>query len=271
MLALGASLFVQSIVKHVLTQGDVIVISYLATLHAQGIYALVSNYGGLIARLLLQPIEESSRNYFSKALSTLDKRPSAAAIESTHDNIHNLLRFYVLLSTVAVAVGPYTAPVLLRIVAGSRWANTGAADVLSKYCYYIPLLAINGITEAFVSSVATQSELNAQSAWMMAFSLAFAAASYLFLRVLDWGAEGLVWANGINMSMRIIWSVTFIHAFFRRHGKTFGLDEVLPRGSTITLAVGVIAVFNRVQLATGNELADTAKCALVAGTFLILV
>ncbi|EKG21002.1 RFT1 domain-containing protein [Macrophomina phaseolina MS6] len=66
---LSLSIFLQSSIKYVLTQGDAILITSLTTLRDQGAYALASNYGGLIARMLFQPIEESSRNLFSKLCS----------------------------------------------------------------------------------------------------------------------------------------------------------------------------------------------------------
>ncbi|EPE34468.1 hypothetical protein GLAREA_10162 [Glarea lozoyensis ATCC 20868] len=59
-----SSIFVQSIVKHILTQGDTVLIAALATPAVQGTYALANNYGGLLARLIFQPIEESSQNFF---------------------------------------------------------------------------------------------------------------------------------------------------------------------------------------------------------------
>ncbi|KAG9088044.1 Oligosaccharide translocation protein rft1, partial [Ceratobasidium sp. 392] len=59
----------QSIFKHFLTEGDRIVISRVSPLEDQGGYAVASNYGSLVARILFQPIEESSRLYFSKLLS----------------------------------------------------------------------------------------------------------------------------------------------------------------------------------------------------------
>ena len=57
LLRLTASLSLQSSLKYILTQGDSLLITSLASLADQGAYALASNYGGLIARMLFQPIE----------------------------------------------------------------------------------------------------------------------------------------------------------------------------------------------------------------------
>jgi oligosaccharide translocation protein RFT1 len=271
LLALGISLFLQGVIKHLLTQGDVILVSYLASLHDQGIYALASNYGGLIARMVFQPVEESSRNYFGKLLSTVDGKPSKAVIESGSRNLHTLLRFYVLLSMSAISVGPTIAPLLLNLVAGSEWTSTGAGEVLAKYCYYIPLLAVNGVTEAFISSIATESELNRQSAWMFAFSVGFAAAGYVFLRLFDMGAEGLVWANAINMALRILWSCTFISAYFKRNGGHFSMSAIMPQLATVAVGVSTAAVLSQMQAKFTGGATDIIKSGMVAGVFIILL
>jgi len=271
LLALGMSLFVQGVVKHLLTQGDVFLVSYLASLQDQGIYALASNYGGLIARMIFQPIEESSRNYFGKLLSTVDGKPSKAMIESGSRNLHNLLRFYGLLSLSAVSVGPTIAPLLLSLVAGSRWTSTGAGEVLAKYCYYIPLLAVNGVTEAFISSIATESELNHQSMWMFAFSVGFAAAGYVFLRLLNMGAEGLVWANAINMALRILWSSSFISSYLKRNGSRFSMSAIMPQPATIAVGVSTAAVLSQMQANFTGGVIDIIKSGVVAGVFVVLL
>jgi len=254
-LQLASSLMSQSLVKHVLTQGDTFLVSILSDPRSQGIYALANNYGSLLARLVFQPIEESSRNYFSKLLSSpspqgdvdAEKKKGGEGIKTTapvqkaRTDLQAVLRFYVLLSIIVVSIGPYAAPLLVQIVAGPRWSGSGAGAVLARYCLYIPLLAINGVAEAFVSSVATKSEVHRQSLWMGLFSLAFAVAGFVSLRVLDLGAAGLVYANAINMLCRIVWSSAFISAYFRRNGVVFGWSELVPRG-LVLLVLGT-AVF----------------------------
>ncbi|KAF4629361.1 hypothetical protein G7Y89_g8788 [Cudoniella acicularis] len=267
LLALGTSIFVQSIVKHILTQGDTILITYLASSTDQGIYALANNYGGLLARLILQPVEESSRNYFGKLLSTVDGPLSKDTISKARMSLLSLLKSYVLLSVCVLSAGPTVAPLLLNIVAGPRWASSGAGEVLATYCYYIPLLAINGVTEAFVSSVATESEVNKQSVWMLAFSAGFAGSAFIFLRVLALGAQGLVWANVLNMTFRIVWSTAFIAQFLKRHGSNFELNEIIPRPVTIAVGVGTYAILTRLATSFNGGIFDLLKSGSVAAVF----
>lgn len=228
-MSLSFSLYLQTGIKYVLTEGDKYLISALATLKDTGMYALSANYGGLIARMLFRPIEDSSRNLFAKLCSDAgesrrvggvtkkgESKQSDANVEEAATVLRDILRIYGLVSLIAFAIGPYAAPLLLQIVAGSRWSDTGAGEVLGTYCYYIPLLAINGVSEAFVSATASTSELRRQSIWMGAFFVAFAGSAYLFLGVLEMGARGLVLANCVNMTSRILFNMSFIKDYFNR-------------------------------------------------------
>lgn len=268
---MGTSLFIQSVVKHILTQGDTILIAVLASLQAQGTYFLASNYGALAARMLFQPIEESSRNYFAKLLSAIDTKPSRDRVQSASQHLHTLLRGYMLMSLFTVVIGPTIAPLLLKLVAGPRWTSTGAGDVLAIYCYYIPFLAINGVTEAFISAVASKSELNRQSAWMLAFSVGFAVAGYIFLSVLDMGAKGLVWANISNMAIRILWSTRFIAEYLGRSGSHLRLSEILPQPASIAVGLGTVAVLPQLQQKAIDGLLDLIKIGFATGIFIILL
>lgn len=169
--------------------------------------------------MLFQPIEESSRNMFAKtcAADPSSGKASKTGLRESKSLLQNILKIYNIISLLAVCIGPTVAPLLLRIVAGSKWADTGAGEVLSTYCFYIPFLAVNGLTEAFVAAVATNSELHTQSILMGVFFAGFAGASYLFLHVWKMGALGLVYANCVNMLFRIIFNLNFIKSFFKRN------------------------------------------------------
>ncbi|POS71590.1 oligosaccharide translocation protein RFT1 [Diaporthe helianthi] len=284
-LKLASSMMIQSFVKHVLTQGDTLLVSALSTPAAQGVYALANNYGGLAARLVFQPVEESSRNYYSRLLSgdgepapsspptgkqTVENddnassrdgpRPSKAALGQASENLTTLLRFYTFVSVPLLALGPTAAPLVLSLIAGPRWTASGAGEALAAYIYYIPLLAINGLTEAFVASVATGAQVHQQSVWMMAFTVLFGASGYVFLSVLDLGAVGLVWANGINMAGRIIWAVWFIRRYFAQRGARWEVTALLPS----SLAVLAAAVASQaVRRVVNSEAAGTGVKSVV--------
>lgn len=269
LLSLSRSFFIQSLFKYALTQGDTFIISLLASPNVQGEYSLANNYGSLVARLILQPIEEISRNYFGKLLSTTDKH-SEHAISRAHKSLLQLIYLYFIVSIFVVSLGPTAAPIVLKIIAGPRWAETGAGQLLALYCYYIPLLAVNGLTEAFVSSVATESELHYQTAWMLVFSIIFSGAAFLFLRVYQLGARGLLAANSLNMFFRIIWASIFIKSYVRRWQIDIKLRTLIPRPITVAAGVAVFAFVTRTET-SNSDLQSLCTMAAVAGALFLFM
>lgn len=55
-----------------------------------------------------------------------------------------LLKAVSLIGLAAVAFGPQNSSTLLRILYSKSWSNTDAPVVLSWYCGYILVLALNG-------------------------------------------------------------------------------------------------------------------------------
>ncbi|KAH8549568.1 Rft protein-domain-containing protein [Umbelopsis sp. PMI_123] len=150
LLNLSVTLTKQSLLKHVLTEGDKMLVSALSSDKDQGVYALVVNYATLIDLLV-----------------------------------------------------------------GSAWSrSTNAPTVLSFYCAYVPVMGINGISEAFVQAVASEQQLARLSKFMIVFSLIFMSSGVLFMHFMQLGAIGLILANIVNLGSRIIYSWIFIRKYF---------------------------------------------------------
>lgn len=226
---LATTITLQSLFKYVLTQGDKLLVGLLASDAEQGMYAVASNYGSLLARLGFQPIEESARLMYGR-LSPAEVRESMTSI----------LHLYIILGLFATALGPSIAPIALHMVAGDRWRS--ASDVLSAFAYYIPVLAVNGITEAYIQSTAPAADLQRQSAFMVVCSAGFGAAGYVFMKTFQMGAVGLVWANMFNLGMRSVWSIRLIH-------RNLGALHPWPRRGTLT-AAAVSAAMARMNSST---------------------
>ena len=83
-IALSAT--ISSLLKHLLTEADKIALSLTSSSHNQGVFAVSSNYGSLVARMVFFPIEESSRTAFSKlATKTL-------GLKGIHDDENSLMK-----------------------------------------------------------------------------------------------------------------------------------------------------------------------------------
>lgn len=289
-LKLAATMWGQGLVKYFLTQGDSLLMGVLVGVDVQGVYALANNYGSLAARLVFQPVEESSRNYFSRLLSAgdvaedekkavvdsssdnlnenkksdgmkarddkNDSKQSSAALTTASTTLTRLLRIYTLLTLPLLALGPPAAPLLLTLVAGSHWTAAGAGAALAAYIYYIPLLALNGLLEAFVASVASERDVVAQSAWMAGFFAAFAGCAWVSLGVWGMGATGIVGANGVNMALRIVWAVVYSRRWFADRGGQWDVRGALP-GSGAVAAAAVAAQVVRRVVVSGEDVVVT--------------
>ncbi|KAK7690222.1 hypothetical protein QCA50_006875 [Cerrena zonata] len=226
---LSAAMTVQSVVKHFLTEGDKFVVSQLSPLSDQGGYAIASNYGSLVARIIFQPIEETSRVFFSKALSTTSDIPKEA-LESAANILVTILQMFTHLLLLLGTFGPPYLPLALSIVLPHRYLATSAPAILKVYVLYIPMMAFNGILEAFFASTATPDDLRKQSRWLLIFSVCFVGASVVFSQYLGLGDAGLVWANIVNLALRASYAWIFAQNFFTRRnaGQLVSLRGIAP-------------------------------------------
>ncbi|RKP34470.1 Rft protein-domain-containing protein [Dimargaris cristalligena] len=254
---LALTLTKQSLLKHFLTEGDKLAIAWLCDSTMQGVYAFVGNYGSLIARILFQPLEETSRALFSRLLgpqsaSPLDEaaetqvsRPTevsqerALALETAIDYLEGLLRFQALLGLLFMGFATNYTGMLIDLLVGPRWSHTSAPLALAVYCLYIPMMAYNGLTEGFIQSVGSKAELEALSQAMVGFSAAFLGTAWLLIDVADLGTVGLIVANMVNMGLRIIYATRFIDSYWRdphhKVGVRVNWASLWPNQATLAL------------------------------------
>ncbi|KAL1955017.1 hypothetical protein VTO42DRAFT_370 [Malbranchea cinnamomea] len=273
LLSRSVNVYMQSVAKHLLTKGDTIVLAAWATLEQQGQYAIASNYGGLVTRVLFQPLEEATRSFLGRLLGSHERNaPKPENLDMAKFYLCGILRAYGIITVFTCAFGPFIVPQILDFVMGSQWVSLEMHGILSTYCYYIPFLAFNGITEAFVSSVASNSELRKQTMWMAAFSAAFAAGIYFFIGICQLDARGLVMANITNMALRIVWSYRFIQRYFRRHGHSFTIKDISPSGGTIVAGIimyGSITVVQPPDILNMHSIADVFGIVLGFGILVL--
>ncbi|KAI8974226.1 Rft-1-domain-containing protein [Trametes punicea] len=225
LLNLSIAMTGQSLIKHFLTEGDKFLVSRLSPLADQGGYAVAANYGSLVARIVFQPIEETTRVFFSKTLSSsAPDTPSKAATKSKEalqtaaSVLLTLLLAFTHLLLLAITFGPPYLSLATSLILPRKYLATSAPSILHVYVYYIPMMAFNGVLEAFFASAASPADLRTQSRWMLVFSGAFVAAAVGLARGLNMGDAGLVWANVANLALRAGYAWVFIRRFFREQG-----------------------------------------------------
>jgi oligosaccharide translocation protein RFT1 len=214
----------QGFFKHLLTEADRIVLAAVSDNYNQGVYAMGSSYGGMAARILLQPLEENARLLWSR----LASRKNSKDLEQSYTVLVKLVLYIGLLFS-CVAVN-YTN-LVLNILAGRKWgSNAEAGAVLSAFCVYTAFLALNGMTEAFVYGVTTSGvEVGRLGMAHTIIGVGFALSATSF--VSTYGTVGLVAMNCVAMSMRSIYSLHFAASYF-------GELESKPAGVTLRRLLG---------------------------------
>ncbi|PJF18672.1 hypothetical protein PSACC_01517 [Paramicrosporidium saccamoebae] len=197
----------QVMLRYFLSQGDMWIISLLAPLPEQGVYAVVNNYGSLLCRILLQPMEEAALCFFSQTLA----KPRQAAL----DYLGLLLKVDFLLSMLVVVYGVPLSRPLVETVLGTRWSSSGMSTALAMYCFLIPAMAFSGILEAFLHAAITRP-------WNSFYQNTSLLSTVLFVMVavigtIALGPVGLIMANIVNFSIRGAASWYFLKAYAAEH------------------------------------------------------
>lgn len=234
----------QSLVKHILTEGDKIILSWWSDLEDQGGYAIAVNYGSLVARIFFQPLEEICRVYFSRILcpTAEAKSTSTGAQFDRHSlcqasqMLLSLVSIQLACSVLVIVFATVYLPIFLHLLLPSQYLSTSAPKVLAAWVWYIPALAINGVLEAFFSSIATSQDLRRQSRWLVGFSVVFILSAIGFYTS-GFGDVSLVYANIINLAVRIIYAAQYTSTFFNRHKTAHRWNASMPTWQFLLAAV----------------------------------
>ena len=168
-LQLAGTITCSSLLKHGLTEADKIVLTFTRDSHDQGIYALCNNYGGLIARILWQPLEESCRSAFARLALQSSSSSSNNNNNNNNKNSDNLdtpevdliatmfrrsLLFVGFVGASITAIGPSYVHAFMTHMLASQWRSKETLQTLTAFCLYIFVLGINGVSEALMYAVA---------------------------------------------------------------------------------------------------------------------
>ena len=241
LLSVWRGLFIQMIFKHLLTEGDRLLISWLCSAEEQGVYALVTNYGSILARVLFQPVEESLRLVLSKELSGSN---SKLQTQKAAKNMGYILLMYFHLSVVMVLGGYSNGAYVLQFALGRSkalvWKETNVFQIFPQYILYLPFLAFNGVIEAFFSSTASELQIQKFSWFMLALTAFILLLLYWLIQIQNWGLVGLMVANSANMALRIIYCTSFMQDFLNSRGiKTSIWQSILRIRIGIALAIAL--------------------------------
>jgi oligosaccharide translocation protein RFT1 len=254
--------------KHLLTEGDKLIINSLCTVEEQGIYSLISNYGSLLARLVFAPIEESLRNFLTRLLSD---NKTTKGVKLSIDILKKITHFYLYLSLIIAIFGPLNSGYLIQKIVGNNWSNH-VSDTIPLYTLYLPLLAFNGILEAVHQSTANGNEVVKYTYFMIVFSFIFFITSYIGIEYFKLSLHGLILSNMINMFLRIIYCYAFIKDFFVKstpNFKIFEFDSNTKSITSLSLVILALDYFLFGVVRNLKELIGNIFLALILVTFIM--
>eukprot|EP01083_Nonionella_stella_P064359 167642_1 len=216
--------FFQQFIKFLLTEGEkIVIISLNIDKDSQGVYALVSNLGSLVARYVFAQIEKTANTEFSK----LDVAKDGTVII---DILSNVLKMVFILALICVCFSPNYSFMTLDVLYGEKWSKTDAPNALALYCWYLLFMSVNGVTEAFVQSYTPNK-------WYQMFLVMVTVIYWIAVAVLmDQGVNGLIYANCLNMVLRIVYNCCFIH-------QRIALSHVFTIFNSIALFIALMASY----------------------------
>lgn len=258
------------LLKHILTEADKIVLSLARSSFDQGIFAVANNYASLVVRIFFLPLEDSARVAFSKFAinleSTRETRQNRQAILESQDLFVLLMRVVGAVGVLFPIFGPSYVSLAVRLCMGSMWQGPEIEKTLKAFCYYIFVLGLNGISEAYyyVIAASATSGFGTLNAGLIASSIVYAIVALLLINNI--GTSGIVWAGTAAMIVRIISSLVFISRNIAQRSGVPLIASLLPsqfQAATMLLAASLCHISSIRNVVPGLRLASVVEHLLV--------
>ncbi|KAK7066633.1 Oligosaccharide translocation protein rft1 [Halocaridina rubra] len=218
--ALSWSFFKQGWLKEALTEGEHYIMNFfpLISLSQQGVYQVVNNLGSLAARLVFRSIETAAYKYFARMLyrGKSIQEQDQVCIAEVSKFFRSIFQNLILVSLVIIVFGWSYSRTLLQLYGGIQLSDSVGTALMRAQCFYIVFLAVNGITEAYTFAVMDDSQLSRHNWLLVLLSLVYICCAVFTTQFV--GALGFIFANSVNMGLRIAYSFWFIYNQYRGSG-----------------------------------------------------
>jgi oligosaccharide translocation protein RFT1 len=269
-----------SILKHFLTEADKIALTVTASHYDQGVYAVTHNYGSLVVRLFFQPLEETCRIAFSRMAAAAsaaaskteedissnnratrrkrkpadDSGNSTGSINSVDkhkkemaDILSGTLKVVLLFGMMFPLFGPAYARLAVKVALGAKWYSEETIRAISAFCFYIFVMGLNGVTEAFMQAAAVSGVWSPVNISLLLSSGCFLLSAPTLIKT--YGTTGIIVANSLSMLTRIVCSTVFIVRYLdtppphvtQSHKHSHVLRSVVPGVFDVLCMMAVVA------------------------------
>lgn len=185
----------ESLLRLVLSEGESFALTSLGSETARGYYQLIYSLGSLVARLLFRVWENACFVKWSREAS-LGHRDAAVAL------LKLMLRLSFYTGFSFTLLGPPLTHTFLATMYTSRWATPQVSTALRLYFYGLPLMAWNGLLEAFLRAVASPAVLHRLQRCMVFETVVYIGACYVTL-----AAFGNADTQGDSVSVLVLLNV----------------------------------------------------------------
>jgi oligosaccharide translocation protein RFT1 len=156
-----------------------------------------------------------------------EQKDAKACLSSLEALLVNLLRLVGGLGLLFLVFGPNYSRVAVKLFFGRQWQSEETVRTLAAVCVNVFILALNGVTEAFVHAVAPATAFKRINFGYFISSVVFLSLVGPMIAYL--GTSGLVLAGGASMMVRIVSSAIFIRKCFSNPAQTLDLPmEIKP-------------------------------------------
>lgn len=210
----------QTALKLLLTEGEKLVLVNISSVDSYdlGIYAMVFNLGSLVARFVFAPVEEISYSLFARATREKEMQRKQEKL----DLLAQVARLMTVIGLIFASFGSTYSETLILLLYGRAFPSAqDLSACLSLYCFYVLVIGVNGVLEAFVMATSEDKHLETFNYFLLLCSASHIVVTYLLVQVFEFGAKGLVLANSVNMMLRITYHLRYI--------KYYHTGDVQPR------------------------------------------
>jgi hypothetical protein len=186
----------QTFLQWLFSQGERMVLLMLRSPEQIGVYGFVSDLSPLIARIIFAPVESS---VFSICGSSKTVPVDVLTVAS---------RLVVYVGLAAAAFGQRLAPPVFASFYGAKWTSAEAIATFAAVCRVLPLMALNGVTEAVANARLADRRLELYNLLLVGVTVV-----YFTLMAIgngSYGPPGAVYSNGVNMGIRCVMAISVI-------------------------------------------------------------